>query len=235
VDTLSTLVLAWCALALTLAGLVKGATGIGIPLVGISLLSLLISVPQAVALLPVPIILANTWQALTGGYFLHTCRRFAPLLVAMFVGTAIGGGLLTRVDQGLMLMGLGALVLGFALLGLSSVQLRIPARHHRVAGAAAGLAVMFLVSLRLRKEEFVGTISTIYLATGIALGATLAGYGIARGPELLWSALASGPLFVGMLMGQLARRRISERAFRKTLLVLLLLVGLGLVRRGMGL
>jgi uncharacterized membrane protein YfcA len=241
-------VLAWCAVSLALAGVVKGAVGIGIPLVGISLLSLALPVPQAVALLPVPIIVANTWQAVASGIFLATCRRFAPLLLAMLAGTLIGGGMLTSVDQSLLMVTLGAVVLAFAALELSQVRLRVPVRHHAVAGAGCGLAggilggmsgifgppiIVFLVSLDLRKEEFVGTIASIYLASGVILGVTLAGYGVAGTAELLWSAAATLPVAAGMALGQWLRRRTSERVFRTTLLVLLLLVGLNLIRRGL--
>jgi len=247
VDGLQTLTLAWCGFALALAGLVKGALGIGIPLVGISLLSLVLPVPQAVALLPVPIVVANTWQALASGMFLATCRRFAALLIAMLAGTVIGGAMLTSVNQqGLMVL-LGLVVLTFALLELTRVRLRVPVRHHAIAGAGCGLAggvlggmsgifgppvIVFLVSLDLRKEEFVGTIASIYLASGVILGVTLTGYGVTGTRELAWSAAATVPLLAGMALGQWLRKRTSERVFRTTLLVLLVLVGLNLIRRG---
>jgi len=247
VSELATLTLAWCAFALALAGVVKGALGIGIPLVGISLLSLVLPVPQAVALLPVPIIVANTWQVLASGIFLATCRRFAALLVAMLAGAVIGGGMLTSVDQQLLMVVLGLVVLSFALLELTRVRLRVPVRHQALAGAGCGLAggilggmsgifgppvIVFLVSLDLRKEEFVGTIASIYLTSGVILGATLTGYGVTGWTELGWSAAATVPLLAGMSLGQWLRKRTGERVFRNTLLVLLVLVGLNLVRRG---
>lgn len=248
-DALTPATVAWCAAALGLAGFVKGVIGIGIPLVGVSLLSLMLTVPQAVALLPVPIIVANTWQAFHGGYFTKTCRRFAPLLAAMMIGTIIGAGLLSSIDQGLLMLIVGAVVLTFAAAELHRFRLRVPLRHHRVAGGVAGFlggflggmssvfgppVIMFLTSLELGKEEFVGTISSIYLFAGIILGATLAGFGVAGLGELIWSALATVPLFAGMMVGQVTRRRVSEALFRKVLLIMLLLIGLNLIRRGIG-
>ena len=239
--------LAWCGVALTLAGVVKGATGIGIPLVGSSLLTLVLTVPQAVALLPVPIIVANVWQSFTGGYLIATCRRFSMLILAMLAGTVAGGAMLAYVDLPILMGLLGAVVLTFAVLELARVRLRVPPRHHTLAGSAAGLTggvlggmssifgppiIMFLVSLELTKEEFVGTVSTIYLASGVILGAVLAGFGVAGTGELAWSALATLPVFAGMAVGTWARRHVSEAVFRRGLLVLLVLVGLNLIRRG---
>lgn len=246
-DGLAPATLAWCAAALALAGFVKGVIGIGIPLVGVSLLSLMLTVPQAVALLPVPIIVANTWQAIHGGHFLKTCRRFAPLLIAMMIGTVIGGALLSTIDQALLMLIVGAVVLIFAAAELRRFRLRVPVHHHAIAGGVAGFlggflggmssvfgppVIMFLTSLELGKEEFVGTISSIYLFAGILLGATLAGFDVAGLDELTWSALATVPLFAGMMVGQLTRRHVSEALFRKVLLIMLVLIGLNMIRRG---
>lgn len=245
-ENLSAATLAWCAASLAVAGLVKGIAGIGIPLVGVSLLSIVLTVPQAVALLPVPIIVANTWQTVAGGMFLATCRRYALLIAAMGVGTFAGGAMLSSVNPTLLTGVLGVVVLLFATAELARFRIRVPMQHQRLAGAAAGLVggvlgglsgifgppvIMFLASLELNKEAFVATISAIYLITGVLLGAMLASYGIASTRELAWSALATVPLFAGLAVGQFTRRLVSEALFRKVLMTLLLLIGLNMVRR----
>lgn len=249
-ENLSTEALAWCAASLFLAGFVKGVAGIGIPLVGVSLLSLVIPVPQAVALLPVPIVIANTWQAFSGGIFVATCRRYAGLLVAMIIGTVIGAALLSSVDLGVLMLSIGVIVLAFAILELARFRVRIPTRHETLAGTTVGLVggvlggmssifgppiIMFLTSLGLDKEAFVATVSSIYLFSGFVLAATLAFFGVATPTDmLLWSSLAAAPLFVGLALGQVSRRRVSEGLFRKVLMALLVLIGLNLIRRGIG-
>jgi len=245
-DELSAAALAWCAASLAVAGLVKGIAGIGIPLVGVSLLSMTLTVPQAVALLPVPIIVANTWQTVAGGMFLATCRRYAALIAAMGVGTFVGGAMLSSVNPALLTGVLGGVVLLFAAAELARLRIRVPAQHQRITGTAAGFiggvlgglsgvfgppVIMYLAALELNKEAFVATISAIYLITGILLGVMLASYGVASTRELLWSALATVPLFAGLAVGQFTRRLVSEAMFRKVLMSLLLLIGLNMVRR----
>lgn len=247
-EELSAAALAWCAASLAVAGLVKGIAGIGIPLVGVSLLSMVLTVPQAVALLPVPIIVANTWQTVAGGMVLATCRRYALLIVAMGVGTFAGGAMLASVDSTLLTGMLGIVVLLFAAAELARFRVRVPAQHERLAGTTAGFiggvlgglsgvfgppVIMYLASMELRKEAFVATISAIYLITGILLGAMLASYGIASTRELIWSAIATLPLFAGLAVGQFTRRHVSEALFRKVLMSLLLLIGLNMVRRAL--
>src|SRR3954451_22090979 len=49
-----------------LAGLVKGGVGFGLPTVAIGLLGLVMTPAQAAALLVVPSLVTNTWQAVAG-------------------------------------------------------------------------------------------------------------------------------------------------------------------------
>jgi uncharacterized membrane protein YfcA len=237
-----------CALSLMLAGVVKGISGIGVPLVGISLLSLLVPVPQAIALLPVPIVVVNAWQVLINGGFPGVCRRFASLLLAMCVGTVIGTALLASIDVLALLLAVGCVITVFALAELLRLRVRVPSNFHHLAGGAAGLLggvlgglssifgppiLMYLVTLQLSKDEFVRAICGIYLIAGIMLAITLAAFGVAGVQDLKWSALATVPLLIGVVIGQFARARVSETQFRRGLLIMLVIIGANMIRRGM--
>ena len=50
-----------------LGGLVKGVAGFGLPTVGLGLLALSRPLPEAMALMLLPTIATNIWQALAGG------------------------------------------------------------------------------------------------------------------------------------------------------------------------
>ena len=93
---LNALSIIWCAIALILGGTVKGALGIGIPLVSVPLLALVMQVPQAVALMPIPILIANVWQAFYGGHFFATVRRFWPVIIPLIIGTVFGVKILAK-------------------------------------------------------------------------------------------------------------------------------------------
>ncbi len=91
--------------------------------------------------------------------------------------------------------------------------------------------LMFLVSLKLPKDEFVAVVGAIYLLGGVFLLAALAGVRVLGGQELLLSALAAPPLLAGMALGQRLRDRISQEAFRKGLLITVMLIGVSLLVR----
>ena len=243
---LSVAVLLWCAFALLMAGIVKGILGIGVPVVSVSLLSLVINVPMAVSLLPVPILLSNLWQSLFGGQGLSTFRRFGPLIVALVVGTFAGARLLVDFDQRTLIGIVGAAVLVFAVSAHFPGHLRLGQRAERwlgvpvgfLAGVLGGMTtffgpplIMFLFALNLEKDEFVGTISTLYLCAAVPLAAALGLFGIMGPAEYLWSTAAAAPVFLGVLIGQWLRIRISQTAFRRGLLLMLLVAGIRLISR----
>lgn len=237
---LDALLIAWCAGSLAVAGVVKGIVGIGIPMVSIALLSLAISVPQAVALLPVPILVANTWQAFRGGHFKSAVQRFRPLIIALGLGMIIGAILLKHVDDRVLQGIIGTAVMLFSITSLGTPELRVPSKAEKWVGAGAGALggvlggmsslfgppiMMFLVSLHLPKDEFVAVIGTVYLLGGAFLLAALAGVRVMGPGELALSALATPPLLAGMVLGQRLRHRISQEAFRTGLLVTVMIIG----------
>ncbi|MCP6725802.1 sulfite exporter TauE/SafE family protein, partial [Klebsiella pneumoniae] len=86
-------------LSFILAGFVKGILGQGLPTVAVGLLSLIMSPGEAAALIVIPALLTNIWQAWFGPSFVPLIRRLWPTLLASFLGTfaatALGLGLLT--------------------------------------------------------------------------------------------------------------------------------------------
>lgn len=81
--------LALCALSFILGGIVKGALGVGLPLLAIPLLSLWLPSPQAIALLVVPVLLSNFWQAVEGGRLRVSLQRFGGLIAAQVLTTVM--------------------------------------------------------------------------------------------------------------------------------------------------
>src|SRR5687767_2243202 len=120
-------VLAFASLAFALAGLVKGVIGLGLPTVAIGLLALMMAPAQAAALLVVPAFVTNIWQA-AGGRFAALFRRMWPLLLGICAGTWAGAGLLTADGGSWAQIGLGVVLAVYGMLGLTSVELLVPAR-----------------------------------------------------------------------------------------------------------
>ena len=58
-----------------LAGFVKGVVGLGLPTISLALLTVLLDLPTAMALLVVPAFSTNLWQGFIGGHLALLSRR----------------------------------------------------------------------------------------------------------------------------------------------------------------
>lgn len=212
-----------------IGGIVKGTLGVGLPLVVVPMLSLLVPAPQAMGLLVTPVLSSNLWQALEGGRFGFTLRRFASLIGAQFIATI----LTIRFTQGLSLKTLNALI---ALIVVSAVVLmllrprgeispRLQAWTHPLIGVVAGvmggissltgpIIIAYLVALRLKREEFIGSISVIYLFGSVPMYGAMLWFGRFGWIEVALSLLALAPMFLGLKIGTSIRHHLSERLFR---------------------
>jgi uncharacterized protein len=234
-------------LALALGGLIKGVVGVGLPLVGISLLGLVLDPRLVLAILVAPIVATNLRQSFATGLPREGIRRFWPLIALFIVATWGGALLLVQINTALLLAILGVIVVIFSALNLASPKLYLPPRHERWAGPTVGLAagllngistvngpplVMYLMSLRLEKDTFVAAYGLIALCGAIPLAISYAAVGVLGWRELWLSMLALIPVFVGMWAGERIRHRINPVLFQRVLLITLIVLGLNLIRRG---
>src|SRR3954462_7525601 len=92
-----------CAVALLLSGVVKGILSVGLPLVGMPLLTLVVDVKTAVAILMIPLVLSNLIQAIEGRGTLAMIKRFWPLIIFLIGGTFAGTALFAALDRNVLL------------------------------------------------------------------------------------------------------------------------------------
>ena len=241
-------VLAAIAGAFLLAGFVKGVIGLGLPTVSIGLLGLLMTPAQAAAILVVPSLVTNVWQAAVGGTLLALARRLWPLLAGTCIGTVIGVALLPRDDNGRATVWLGLALAIYAVLGLVKVQFSVP-RHAETwlgllmgtaTGAitvATGIFVMpgtpYLQSMQFDRDRLVQALGLSFTVSTITLAAALAYTGHVQ-KSLAWpSIVALAAALIGMGLGQLTRGRIKTETFRLCFFVGLMLLGIHLALRGL--
>jgi len=229
-----------------LAGFSKGVVGLGLPSVSVALLAATLGLKEAVALMLVPALATNVWQALVGGALATLSRRLWTLLLAACVGTWIGVGLLARVDPAILTGILGILLMCHATYSLATPQVPSPGKQEAwmspcfgfAAGLSTGLTgtfvvpgVLYLQSLGLSRDHLVQSMGVCFTLATIALAVSLTGHNLMT-PDLAGlSAAALAPAAVGMWAGQHLRRRLPEALFRKVFFCALLLLGLYLAGR----
>jgi uncharacterized membrane protein YfcA len=228
------------ALSLFCGGWVKGVFGMGLPTVALGLLSLTMPPVEAATLIVVPTLATNAWQFATGPQRVAVAARFAILLMAVAIGTAIGVGFLTGSHTALVSMALGCVLILYAAVGMLSTRLHVSADAERwaspligimtgIVNGATGVSVMPLVpylnSIGLQREALIQAMGLIFMVAMLALAACLAWSGHFAIASAGASALALLPVFAGMYAGQFVRLRLHAEAYRKWFFIGL--IGLG--------
>ena len=229
-----------------LAGVVKGVIGLGLPTIAMGLLGALMAPSQAAAILVVPALLTNVWQMWDGPALKILLRRLWPMLVCALLGTLPAAGILTKANVRLTTALIGGVLMVYALIGLIGVHFKVSRRTEPLLGPLIGLTtglingatgifvvpgVPYVQALDLGKEELVQAlaisafVSTLALALGLGLNSGLGGAMAAPAMIALVAA------FVGMRIGKALRSRLSVAAFRRWVLVGLLLLGGSMLAR----
>lgn len=231
-----------------LGGFVKGVVGLGLPTIAIGLLSVAMPPAQAAALLIVPSLATNVWQAAgsgLGGIF----RRLWTMMLGVVAGTLATAGILTGESSGLAALALGATLIVYAVFALTGFRLVVPSQHERwmspVAGLATGLvtgatgifvipAVPYLQALGFDKNELVQALGLSFLISTVSLAIALSMGNALDAGTAGTSLLALIPALAGMAIGQWVRSLISTTVFKRFFFIGLLLLGAHLVLRNAG-
>jgi uncharacterized membrane protein YfcA len=223
-----------------IAGTVKGLVGLGLPTITIALTSLVLPLPEAIALISLPTVVANLWQAAVGGKFRLIVRRQWPLIVPLMIVLYLTLWLVGQKGPNWAFLVLAVVLVVYSGLGLLRIRLHIHADLEKplapvigvVSGFIAGLVgvpvvplMPYLQGLDIKPTELVQTLGVVLCATSITLTVSLLFLGMLDGPHAIVSAAAVVPALVGMWLGQQIRLRLSIEQFRLAVFWALLLTG----------
>ncbi len=220
-----------------LAGTVTGMTGFGLALISTPLL-LFVYEPRTVIVLTAIFsifisgaVVLDSWREAHG-------RLALALLLPALVGIIIGAEILRTVNPDYIRLAIGVIVVVSALLLLRDV--RLPAAGSRwgpiVAGSASGALststglagppiVLLLAARDLPKHAFRGTSALYFLVMSLVGIAVLSLRGLVEGGDLKLAAILIPAAIVGKAIGTAALKKISEVAFRKVSLGIVIFTG----------
>jgi uncharacterized membrane protein YfcA len=238
------LMLALIAGSYMLGSVVKGVTGFGALLIAVPIMSMVVEPAIAVALTSGSVVVSNIWQLIESRHAVWAVKRFWNLLLFLLPATLVGSQFLAQVDPRLSGAVIGVMVLLFCIIQMFPFQLTIAEHRERVfnpvVGGAAGLVggatiltgsvlIMYLVALRLKKDQFIGTIALMYLCNSIPVYMTLSYFGHYTTDELIVSAGLIGPALIGLSLGRIVRKRVSQALFQRIVVALLFVIGVSLL------
>ena len=240
-----------CLSSLLLAGVIKGALGMGLPLFAVPVLVTVFDLPTAIALMMIPILASNliqAWEGKNKQISISSFKRFFPLIITLIPFTVFTAQFISKIDIKLGSLFMGIIVIVFSLSNLidknftiqPKIELVVSPFIGIVAGILGGISsligpliAMYLIALKLEKDFFVITIAIIFLCFSITLYTTLTINGVMNFNNITGSILATIPVMFGVIIGNKLRSKVNQKKFKVFLIVFLIIIGINLIRKGL--
>lgn len=237
------------AVGLAIAGLAKGATGMGLPLVATPVLAGVFGPRDAVVIVSIPIFVSNSLLLLQGWKNYRTLSGLRAILVASVVGTAIGVQLLATLDERVFAILITAMVLVFLLRGDRLVGSDPAAIRARVLGPLVGavggvlqgttsiaspLVGSYFHARRLAPGAYVFVLAAIFEVNSVTQIAGYGSLGLFSREILAIALIGLVPTLLALAGGIALRGRLDPRRFRQLIVVLLVLSVANLLWRTFG-
>ena len=236
-------------LGLGVAGLVKGGTGMGLPLVATPILAGVFGPKAAVVIVTIPIFAANSMLLVQGWRRMDVLRGIVPIIVASAIGTAIGVNLLALLDQRTFAILISLMVAVFLLRGDRLIGDDPGARRARILGPVVGfvggvlqgttsiaspLIGSFFHARKMDRHDYVVVLAAIFELNALI---QLVGYSLLGlyTPDIVAIGLIGlVPTLLALMAGIYFRSRLDQARFRQLIVVLLVLSVANLLWRTFG-
>ncbi|MEM8870208.1 MAG: sulfite exporter TauE/SafE family protein [Pseudomonadota bacterium] len=245
-----TVVIAATSVIALIAGFVKGAVGFALPMIMVSGVGALMSADAAVAAIIVPGLVTNAQQAIRDGLSaaIETACKYWRLNLILLLLIGIFAQLLAILPDWLFFMILGSMVSTVGVLQLigwrprfSEAQvIRAETLTGFIAAVFGGLAgvwgppiLLYLLARNTPKAEQIRAQGIAFLIGCSVLLLAHIRSGILDSATLPFSAWLAVPAVLGMLIGVRVQDRLNQERFRTATLIVLVIAGLNLLRRGL--
>lgn len=246
-DSLPAVDVLWVIVAgFIVGGLVKGLIGGGLPSIVVPIMALVVDPVYAAAVTLIPVMATNLWQAVDGNRMFRVLRRFWTYYLCLALGVAAGSQILVGLPPQLAALLIGIAVVLMSPIAIASHRLHVSAQHERwfnpIVGGTMGLVggttviftptLIYFAALRVDKDTYVtaAALTALFCMVPLYLG-------LGFSSALTWEVSRASlvlllPTMLGYFVGRALRNAISQQAFRIILTASLVLVGVGLIYKG---
>ena len=231
-------------ISLGVGGMLKGATGVGAPLIAIPALALIFDVPTAIAIFSIPNLLTNALQAWRFWPHQRSRQLVWGFAISGVLGISIGTYFLAILSPDFLQKSLAVVVLAFVTFKILNsnwfLRRNIANKVAPIAGFCAGIlqgvsglsapiSISFLNSMKLKRQEFIATINIFFTVTALPQIILLIYFDIFTVTLSFWSTLALIPVLTFMPVGQYLAKRWSNKTFERIIILLLLFISIKLL------
>lgn len=229
---------------ISFGALVKGITGLGLPLFAVPAIATLTSVEEAVVLMIIPGLGANIWLVVSHRRFAALLRDHLPFLVAGLVGAVAGTFLLVAIDDRWLKLAL-AIWLAVYLLqylfgdflrslfhargGLAAIVGAMAGTIQGATGISAHIVAPYFHGRELVAGAYAFLVATSFLVFSISQLGTAVGTHLFSTERVTLGLVALVPTLLFTHVGIRLAGKVSSEIFQKLLLVVFVLMEIKLI------
>lgn len=239
-----------CFVVALVAGIVKGAVGFAMPLILVSGISSLTDPKLAIAAMLIPTVVSNIFQTFRQGVnpALAAAREYWRYLVVVCIFIFLSAQLVPFISSQVFYLILGIPVVFLSLVQLAGIQLSVAPENRKkaewVLGVISGLlggfagtwgptTVMYLLAINTPKAKQMIVQGVVYGAGSVTLISAHLQSGVMNKETAPFSLLLLPIAMLGMWYGFRIQDRLDQKLFRRLTLVVLVIAGLNLLRKGL--
>jgi uncharacterized membrane protein YfcA len=235
-------------IALLFAAFVKGATGLGFPLIATPTIALLLDIRIAVTILILPNLLMDVTQVFRDGFPTAILRRFKSMVGLTVIGVFLGTMVLVMLPLWALNLCLGIMVIVFVVSSLLKFDVTISPATEKIlspifgllsgflngmTNAAGPILAIYFYSLKLEKRNFVKSVATIFMITKATQLVAVSTWNLFNWNTITLSLQVVLFTLLGFFAGLRTQDRVNQKTFSRGLLVLLSIIGVILVTRAL--
>ena len=243
-NSFSFLLVAIVLVAISMGALIKGMTGVGLPLIAVPAIASLTSVEEAVVFMIIPTFGSNVWLVTTHRRFLNSLLQHMPFLIAGFVGGIIGTFLLVALDDRVLKLVLAAWLalylvqysLGDVLRPLFNAKGAVAGVVGAIAGSIQGatgvsghIVAPYFNSRQITPEAYAFLVASAFLVFCVAQMGTAISTGLFTNERLILGLIALVPTLLFTRIGASFAGKISSAVFQRILIVIFVIMEIKLV------
>jgi len=227
-----------------LGATIKGVIGIGLPMIAIPMLTLVVGLQDALAIVVLPTIVANAWQVWQfrqGGAERVPMRTF---LVSGAAGLAFGTWLLASIPSSWLEVMLSLLLMVYLYQRLASPDLTLPTEHavklapiagfasgalHGATGISGPIGITYFHSMRQTRPDFIYSTGLMFLGFTAVQAPMLTTAGFLTKDTFLTGIICVPAVMLGLALGNAASRRVDARLFDRLVFLVLVWTSLSLL------
>jgi len=224
-------------LGFLLGGILKGATGAGLPIIAIPVIASVFDIRVAVILVAFPNFFTNLWQIIKYRRENSQPRLTIKFAIAGSLGTAVGTVLLAFLPIAILSLFAALTIIFYVALRLRRPSFKLPLitaiRWSYPVGIVAGLlqgalglsapvSITFLHSVQLGREAFIISISVFFAVVSLVQVPLQFLLGVSNLTIVLLGLLALIPSLIGLPIGDRIGKRMKAATFDRLIVVLLL-------------